>query len=189
MFCTVEGIDGSGKTTVAARLSEETDTYYTQEPTSYDTGQLLREALSEDTPKYYDLFLFLADRVKHIDEHITPVLESGNSIICDRFSDSTIAYQSAGRSRSEREFIKHVVRYTDMEPDVTILIDVGVETALERCSDDDKHEQAAFLEQVRSNYLRLAEEYDRIHVVDGEQSVEGVLADCKDILEVNDGSL
>lgn len=187
-FLTVEGIDGSGKTTVVRKLSENLLLRRTREPTNSPIGQLAGEFSNENCPKYLDLFLFLADRINHIEEYIIPALEQGDKIICDRFSDSTIAYQTVGKSTEEAEFIRRAARMSDITPDLTILLDIPVDVALERCSGD-SYENKEFLEEVRVEYLHLARNNNRIKRVDATQEAGEVLKECAALVEESNGSL
>ncbi len=187
MFVTIEGLDGSGKSTV---LDAITDTYpntvTTSEPSNLEYGQLVRRKLSDkESDPLVDFYLFMADRRDHIEQLVRPANESGKLVVSDRYADSTRAYQPvalAGESDDKpfdspweaKLFIEQTFSYWNHTPDLTLYIDISVDTAIERAAGDEKYENREFLEQVKDNYDALADTTDRIVRVDGEQSKEAV---------------
>lgn len=185
MFVTLEGLDGSGKSTV---LDAITDKYpgavTTAEPSGREYGQLVRRNLSdEDSDPLVDFYLFMADRVDHIENEIKPAVDEGRLVVSDRYADSTRAYQPVALTSEEtpfgsqwqaKFFIEDTMKAWDYEPDLTLYIDITVDTAIERAAGDEKYEKRAFLEQVKENYDALADTQNRIVRVDGEQSKEEV---------------
>lgn len=178
-FYSVEGLDGSGKSTVVGAI---TDAYAhaetTSEPSDLQYGQLVRERLSQDTDPMLDFMLFMADRLDHINQRIRPADEAGKMVISDRYADSTRAYQPVALTGDDapfdsvwhaKEFIEQTMKPWNYEPDLTLYIDISVETALERAAGDEKYEQRQFLTQVRENYEALCDSHDRIIRIDGEQ--------------------
>lgn len=183
-YCTVEGLDGAGTTTIAEKLCVHLDDPLpTREP--YDeiwTGRAVREALSRDTAPMTDVFLFMADRAEHLDGFVKPALEDGRTVVSDRGADSTYAYQPERIenviSRDAFEWLDALYAPWDVRPDVTVYLDVSVDTALERCDGEEKYEKREFLERARKRYERQARRHpDRFVRVDAEQDIVSVLRD------------
>lgn len=182
MFVTLEGLDGSGKSTVLdAITSEYPDAVTSTEPSDLEYGQLVRRNLSQDTDPIVDFYLFMADRRDHIEQRVRPADESGELVVSDRYADSTRAYQPvalAGESDEKpfdssweaKTFIEQTMAFWNYEPDLTLLIDISPETAIERAAGDEKYEKLDFLTQVYENYKALADTNERIVRIDGEQS-------------------
>ena len=197
MFVTLEGLDGSGKSSV---LEAITDRYggavTTSEPSDYEYGQLVRRNLSdEDSDPIVDFYLFMADRRDHIEQRVRPADESGKLVVSDRYADSTRAYQPvalAGESDDKpfdspweaKLFIEQTMAHWNYEPDLTLYIDISVDTALERAAGDEKYEKRQFLEKVRENYEALADAEERIVRIDGERSKEAVATSALGKLDV-----
>lgn len=185
-FITVEGIDGSGKTTIVNELIRELGAHRTQEPSEFWTGEQVRKALKEETNPFTDFFLFMADRHHHIEEFILPTLRRGDMVISDRFTDSTRAYQTYQLEEEFNEleqipashWIEQVMDPWNIEPDLTLYLDVSVETGLERCDEEEKYEQAKVLNTVRSNYEIIAQSNDRVVRIDAEQEPKEVFKDA-----------
>lgn len=189
-FITVEGIEGCGKTTQMKLLGDRLEEAGTQverlrEPGGTAIGEAIRtillDANHDAMAPVAELLLYEAARAQLVRERIRPAVEAGRIVLCDRFADSTTAYQGAGRELAiDMVLAMHHVAVQGMWPDLTILIDVPVETGLARikaCKRSDRIEQEppAFHERVRNGFLRLAEkEPGRISVVDGTQPVEAV---------------
>lgn len=182
-FCTVEGIDGAGKSTVIESIQQELEevnvpTKTTREPSPNWTGPVVRQAIDDDeTHPMTDLHFFVGDRAYHIKHSIAPALQQGKVVISDRYSDSTRAYQQeniAGFVSEPRSHIEEMLGSWHLEPDLTLLLDVPAEEGVERASDDDKYEVPEFLKSVRNNYLELAEEFDRVITIDATQPEERV---------------
>ncbi|MBQ6773202.1 MAG: dTMP kinase [Synergistaceae bacterium] len=140
LFITLEGIDGSGKSTQVKNIAQWLEnftgrrTLCTFEPGGWDGGRTLREFIlgSKDYNALSELLLFLADRSEHAAKVIIPALNSGNNIICERYNDSTLAYQSGGH-KLNIEHVKSIIRACNFpEPDIKILLDITPELALER---------------------------------------------------------
>lgn len=185
VFCSIEGLDGSGKSTVLdAITSEYPGAVTTSEPTDLEYGQLIRRNLSNrESGSLIDFYLFMADRVHHINERVRPADEAGKLVVSDRYADSTRAYQPVALAGENgpfdspweaKLFIEQTFSYWNYEPDLTLYIDVSVDTALERVEQEEKYEQREFLENVKDNYDALADTTERIVRVDGEQSKEEV---------------
>ena len=191
---TVEGLDGAGGTTLVKEIEEEyPDVVTTREPSELEYGQLVRERLSqEDSNEMIDFYLFMADRISHINDIIKPAEREGNIVVSDRYSDSTRAYQPVALTGKESPFdsiwnAKHYIQYVmtpwEYEPHLTIYIDISVETALQRCDESEKYEKRQFLEQVHENYKGLVQAEERIVAIDGEQPPEDVAESAIDVIE------
>lgn len=190
MLVTLEGIDGSGKTTVWEALRDARgDGYtFTHEPTDSWYGEAVRrsEAAGHADP-LAELFLFTADHADHLSRVVRPALADGDVVVSDRYSDSRYAYQGAvldGDVPRPMEYVRGIHQPWTRPPDATIYFDVDPETGAARAGATNKFEQAAFLRRVRDNYEQLAE-YDpeRFVRVDATQSPEVVLDDVEDILD------
>lgn len=182
LFITLEGGEGSGKSTQARALkdlleAEEFTVTLTREPAGCPLGQRVRELLNDpslelDAPS--ELLLFATARAQHVAEVIRPALDRGEVVVCDRFGDSSVAYQGYGRGLGVddvREANRMATR--SLVPNLTVLLDVPVETGLGRKRGEDApdrigQEAAEFHERVRQGYLAMAaQEPDRFLVVDG----------------------
>lgn len=189
MFITLEGIEGSGKSTqiphIVAYLEQRGHTcLVTKEPGGTAIGEQIRSILLDPGNSGLDataeLFLYEADRAQHVSRVIGPALEAGKTVICDRFSDSTVVYQGAARG-VEAELIKRLngIVQGAYRPDVTFLLDLPPEIGLSRAwhqiesglrqsrETRFEREKIRFHEKVRQGYLSLAEdEPDRFRVID-----------------------
>lgn len=197
-FITFEGIEGSGKSTVielvANRLRDLGEfPIITREPGGSSLGRILRPILlnsSTRLDRLAELHLFLADRAQHMEEEILPGLSEGKTILCDRFADSTIAYQAYGR-RLDPEKVRQLALTHERKPDLTLLLDIAPEPALERALKRNREmgaeasegrfdlESMAFHARVREGFLEQARRFpERIAVVDASQPVLQVLESC-----------
>lgn len=192
-FVTFEGGDGAGKTTQIRTLesyliSQGTRCLVTREPGGTELGTMLRRVLLEagGTPiaPASELFLYLADRAQHVREVIIPAVAAGKIVLCDRFTDSTLAYQGYGRGL-DLELLRQFNRVADdgMRPDLTLLLDCPVAIGLGRTAsrlaqsqvnspmeDRFERERLQFHEKVRAGFLALArQEPARIRVIDAAQ--------------------
>jgi dTMP kinase len=190
-FITLEGPEGSGKTTAARHLAEwvrarGVTTVLTQEPGGTPLGEEIRRivlhmrGMSDDLDPRADALLYAAGRAQHVARVIRPAIERGEWVVCARYADSSLAYQGAGYGNDMTE-LRRLQDFATfgLPPDLTLLLDVPVEVGLERTrrrSEWNRFEDtegAAFFEQVRAAYLALARaEPDRIRIVDGSGSVE-----------------
>jgi dTMP kinase len=201
-FITLEGPEGSGKTTAARHLTEwlrgrGVPTVLTQEPGGTPLGEEIRrivlhvKGLSDDLDPRADALLYAAGRAQHVARVIEPALARGDWVVCARYADSSLAYQGAGYGNDAGE----VRRLQDFAtfglwPDLTLLLDVPVEVGLDRTrrrgewNRFEDTEQVGFFEAVRAAYLRLAaEEPDRYRVIDGSGSVEAADAAIRTAVE------
>jgi len=191
-FITFEGIDGCGKTTqLDAVYDFLTDKGYkcikTREPGALELGKKIREILLHHNGTVSDkceMFLFLADRSQHTDTLIRPSVKKGTVVLCDRHTDSTIAYQGYGRKQDIEKLIElNNIATGGMKPDLTFLFDVSTETGAKRAGNNpDRMESSGieFFHRVRQGYLSLAKRYpERIKVINGENSKEIVYNEVK----------
>jgi len=187
-FITAEGLDGAGKTLVVKAIKRKFDAETTCEPSEFWTGKQVRKALRNDTPAFTDFFLFMADRHYHIEEYIKPHLENGNIVVSDRFTDSTFAYQPVqlqDELDDPVDWMAKVMAPWNIRPDLTIYLDISVDTALERADGEEKYEKREMLEQVKQNYSYIHDlrDEDEYAVVDGEQSKKEVREEVLDIVQ------
>lgn len=195
LFITFEGTDGCGKTTQLNKIKEfltqhGIETVDTREPGSSDIGQKIRNILLHHEGIVADrceIFLFLADRSQHVETFIKPYLEAGKTVLCDRYIDSTIAYQGYGRGQNIK-LLKELnnIAINNLKPDLTLLYDISAEAAQKRLGEEkDRMESAGieFHKKVRNGYLKLLEENsDRIKLIDADKSIEEVFEDTKKIV-------
>jgi len=197
-FITFEGIDGSGKSTLISAIKErllkrgikEEKILITKEPGGTDFAELLRDVLAKkvDREPLAELFALLSARYDHTKRKIIPALREGKIVICDRYSDSTFAYQVFGKGL-EYYLVTHLNKIASLKlkPDLTILIDLDPKIALERLKNKRDHYESLgleFFERVRYGYLALAKRAKkRIKVIDGSRSFEDVLNDAWSYVE------
>lgn len=192
LFITFEGIDGCGKTTQLNMLAEYIkesgkDVLVTREPGSVGLGEKIREILLNydgEVSSNCEAFLFLADRAQHIDVIVKPSVDAGKIVLCDRHTDSTIAYQGYGRGVDiERAKTLNKIATGGFVPDLTFVFDIDVETALERVGkNQDRMESAGveFFERVRKGYLQIAKlESERVKVISSDDSIENIFMQVK----------
>ena len=197
-FITFEGIEGSGKTTQIRRTADyltkkNIPCLVTREPGGTVLGGELRNLLLNTTSlriaEKTELLLFGADRAQHVEEVIRPALRQGTLVLCDRFSDATVAYQGYGRGL-DREIIEIInnLASPSLQPDVTFLFDLSEEIGLERVShreiladsgvpskDRFEREKLEFHRKVRAGYLALARaEPSRFRVIDAAREIDKV---------------
>ena len=198
MFISFEGIEGSGKSTALTLLAQELerrgyDVLRTREPGGCGLGRALRPILLDASTRSLnmraELYLFLADRAQHVAEVIRPALEAGQIVLCDRYTDSTLAYQGYGRGLDPEKLRRiNEMATGGLVPDLTLLMDLPVGLGLERAGLRNQRqgtvlsegrfdaESMDFHERVRQGYLALAaEEPCRIACIDTEQRPEDVL--------------
>ena len=197
---TVEGGDGAGKTTqidfIESWLRQQgIEVERTREPGGTALGERLRQIMlsANDLPidRRSELLMMFAARQQHLRERIIPALEQEKWVLSDRFVDASYAYQGGGRGVA-LEDIRRLENWVlqGMEPDLTILLDVDVETGVARSNDRgievDRFEQQglAFKKAVREQYLARARQFPgRIRVVDAAQSINGVRRELQKVLQ------
>jgi dTMP kinase len=192
-FITVEGIEGTGKSTnieflTALIEAKGFDVLRTREPGGTPMAEKIRQLLldhgQEPLPSISELLLFFAARALHLQNSIIPALTAGKWVVCDRFTDASRAYQGSGRGL-ELDRIERLAEWVQegLEPDMTILLDapaeIGMQRAAERGQGDRMdNEELAFYQRVRNGYLTLAEMHpERFAVVDASRSLGEVQAD------------
>ena len=190
MLITFEGIDGCGKSSQARLLADRLkdagiETILVREPGGTKLSEHVREIVLDNTYDHplshtAELLLFAASRAQLVKEVIIPALARDAVVICDRFTDSTVAYQGFGR-QLPLAHIDHINRLAaqDLEPDITFLIDVPIEVAISRRKGmgDDRMEAESriFFAHVIQGYMHQAGRHpDRIHVIDGSDSMEDI---------------
>jgi len=206
-FITLEGIDGSGKSTQLRMLSgalreRGVDPLITFEPGGTPLGRRLRDAFletEETVAPMAELLLFAADRAQHVEFMIKPALAEGRTVISDRYADATFAYQGAGRGFDEKTVNKVIKLATGgLKPDLTLFFDIPISLALTRMnargesgekSNRMDFETVEFYERVRDAYLGIAErEPRRFRIVDASGPMEeiqrSVLAAVTDLLKI-----
>jgi len=200
MFITFEGGEGTGKSTLVQIISKQLEekgyeVVLTREPGG--KGSLMAENIRELvlSPEYKEVnahteaLLYAASRAQHLDEVITPALKENKIVICDRYLDSSLAYQAYARGLG-LDYVLNINRYAlDKLPDLTFYIDLDPKVGLDRIKDRTKNdrldqEKMAFHEQVRAGYLELVDKYPkRIHVIDGNKSIAEIALEMID--EIN----
>ncbi|MFB6120452.1 MAG: dTMP kinase [Halobacteriaceae archaeon] len=189
MLVTLEGIDGSGKTTAWDHLRETRvdAATFTREPTESWYGDAVRRSIdADDADPLAELFLYTADHADHLSRRIRPALERGETVVSDRYSDSRYAYQAValdGVVEDPMAYVKRVHEPWTRPPDRTLYFDVDAETGAERAGVTNKFETAEFLREVRERYEDLrAAEPERFVRIDGHQPLPDVLDDVEDAL-------
>lgn len=195
LFITFEGADGCGKTTQLNLLKEYLsnkgyEVIVTREPGAVGLGEKIREILlnydGEVSPNC-EAFLFLADRAQHIDTIVKPAIEAGKIVLCDRHTDSSVAYQGYGRGVDiSRIRMLNKIATSGLVPDLTLVFDIDVETSQKRVGKNkDRMESAGieFHEKVRNGYLELAkEEPERIKVINSADTIENIFEQVKKLV-------
>ena len=195
LFITFEGADGCGKTTQLKLLAEYlqkngVDVLVTREPGAKGLGEKLRDILLNYDGVVSDrceAFLFLADRAQHIDTIVTPAVDAGKIVLCDRHIDSTAAYQGYGRGQDIEQINKlNMIATSGKKPDLTIVFDIDAETSLARVgSTKDRMESSGieFFNRVREGYLKIAaQETARVKVLDATKSIDEVQQDVIELI-------
>ncbi len=198
-FITIEGPEGSGKTTLAEALfeflqSKNVPVFLTYEPGGSALGQVLRQELLHQsylTNAWAELFLFEADRAQHVEEVIGPALDKNRVVICCRFYDSTTAYQGYGRGLDLDLIARLNEKATGgLIPDLTLLLDIAPEKGLPRAfksrgkKDRLEAEELSFHRKLRKGFLTLAKkEPKRIRVIRADQAFEDVKKEAIQLIE------
>jgi dTMP kinase len=201
-FMTIEGIEGVGKTTQVARLSQALERHrvphvVTREPGGTALAEKIRDLVlsprDEALPPVAELLLMFAARAVHLANHIEPNLSAGRWVICDRFTDATYAYQGAGRGMAEADIARlETLVQGKRRPDLTLVLDVPVAVGLARSKKRDagktrdrfERERAEFFERVREGYLARARgDPGRMAVIDAALPPDEVTAQIIHLLE------
>ncbi len=206
LFITLEGGEGSGKTSQINRLSEFLVSeghriITTREPGGTYEGEAVRDLLVQreggNWSAMAEVLLLFAARLMHIEKVIKPALENGKIVICDRFTDSTFAYQGYGRGL-DVEKIKSLKQLSigEFDPDITFILDIDVSVGLERSNKrlaanqgtdktEDRFERMdiEFHEKLRHGFLDIAKnDPNRCYVIDASQDMDNVFADIKKVI-------
>jgi dTMP kinase len=206
-FVTFEGGEGTGKSTQIRTLEEHfasrsASFVSTREPGGTPLGKIIRRAVVEagDRPigSAVELFLYLADRAQHVHDVIRPALEGKKIVLCDRYTDSTLAYQGYGRG-IDLDVLRELNRIATggLRPDLTLLFDCPVEVGLSRASgrfaqqdggapreDRFENETVEFHERVRAGFLALAQaEPERFRIIDASRSIAEVTQDVNSLID------
>jgi len=188
-FITFEGPEGSGKTTVIQQVAEKLKYEYniilTREPGGVKTGEQIREVLleGEDMDDRTEALLFAASRREHLVGKVIPALNNGNVVLCDRYIDSSLAYQGYARGIGIEE-VKSINEFAinGLYPDLTIYLDVSVEVGRERILKNQRNqnrldqEDVKFHEKVVEGYKKIIHnESERFIVINADQSIDKVV--------------
>jgi dTMP kinase len=191
LFITIEGGEGCGKTTIANQLAQELEgrgytVLKTREPGGCPLAEEIRKLLLDPNQKFpisdkAELLLFLTSRVQHFEECIKPALYHGKIVLCERFNDSTIAYQGCARGLG-MDYVEKLCDLIVDGPDFTLLLDVDPTEGMRRIKELKKkpdrieQENIQFHREVRRGYLHLADEHpNRIEVLDAALPVDEVM--------------
>lgn len=199
LFITLEGGEGCGKTSVCERLSQELQkrgyrVVKTREPGGTPLSEHIRTLLLNPHSDFLigakaELLLFLAARAQHVEESILPALREGKIVLCERFNDSTIAYQGCARGLG-CEFVEELCHLAMETPDFTLLLDIdpseGMCRKKQQKPDTDRfeNEDLQFHREVRQTFLHLADEHsDRVAVLDATLPLDDVIKNALHALE------
>lgn len=196
-FITLEGIEGSGKTTQALRLRDllagkGLEVVVTREPGGSPIAEKIREILLDPRNRRMvalaELFLYEASRTQHVAEIVRPALEAGKAVICDRFFDASTAYQGAARGLDMATVERlNLLATGGIVPDLTLVLDLPAEIGLRRLGrnlDRIESEAMEFHQRVREGYLKIARaNADRIKVVDASGEIDDISLAITKIVE------
>lgn len=195
VFISLEGIEGAGKTTLIQKMiayfqNMGKEVLLTREPGGSDLGKKLRSIILNAEEKICppaELFLFLADRAEHAQTCIKPALAQGKIVLCDRFIDSTVAYQGYGRGMDIVQLkMLNTLATQGLMPDLTFILDLEPQIGLARANARNKElnltvkegrfeaETLEFHQKIREGFLAMSKEEKRFFVVNAEQSAEQV---------------
>lgn len=196
LFITFEGIDGCGKTTQIELLKESLEkkgytVLLTREPGAKGLGEKLRKILLNydgEVSSNCESFLFLADRAQHIDTIIKPAIDKGVIVLCDRHTDSTVAYQGYGRQLDlEQIYQLNKIATNGIIPDITFILDIDIDTSLQRIGKGrDRMENAGreFFERVRKGYIEISEkEPQRVKLLQGNSPIKDIQNKISDYVQ------
>jgi dTMP kinase len=184
LFISFEGGDGAGKSTLIQKvydylIQENRSVVLTRAPGGTMTGELIRHLLlhhsEKDISSRTELFLYLADRSQLVEEIILPALKKQKIVLCDRFNDSTVAYQGGARG-FDLDWVRTLCHFAtqDLEPDLTLYLDIDPHEGLKRVKrskDRIEQEDISFHQKTRAAYLAIAKkDPKRFHVLDGSKN-------------------
>ncbi|MBQ2747882.1 MAG: dTMP kinase [Firmicutes bacterium] len=192
LFITIEGSDGSGKSTQIALLKEYLESkgfvvLTTREPGGTNIGEKIREIILDknniEMDSMTEALLYAASRAQHVAEKIVPALERGEIVICDRFIDSSIAYQGYGRNLGDCVRIINEYAVRGYMPDVTFLMKMDPGIGKSRIKEEDadrlEREKLEFHQKVYAGYEEIEKIYDRIVGIDATGTIEEISADIR----------
>ncbi|GAA0467383.1 dTMP kinase [Alkalibacillus silvisoli] len=200
LFITFEGVEGAGKTTVIQHISEQFmnegyEVIATREPGGIEIAEKIREVILNKEHTAMDsrteALLYAAARRQHLVERVIPALNQGKIVLCDRFIDSSLAYQGYARGLGIDEVYQvNEFAIENCMPDLTILFELDPKVGLERISDNDSREKNRldlekldFHEKVEMAYNILKEQFpNRIKSIDAEQSLDRVQSECESVV-------
>ena len=204
-FITLEGIEGAGKSSHAHFIAQQLEknghnVLLTREPGGTSLGEKIREILLDTRPiieisAEVELLLMFTARAQHIQQIIVPAINAGKTVICDRFIDSSYAYQGAGRGIANKKIqqLENWIFSTlanPLTPNLTLLLDVSVKSGLARINtrttktDRIETERFNFFEKVKNAFLQIAyNNKERIYIIDAEQSYDNVQSAILQILK------
>ncbi len=199
-FITFEGIDGCGKSTQLALTSKILgekgyDVLITREPGGTSISEKIREILlspeNNEMVNECEILLYCAARAQHVREKIIPAVASGKIVLCDRFQEATFGYQGYGRG-IPLDVLKTVNVYATggLNPDLTFIFDLGVETSavrmakINKAKDRLEQNSAEFFQKIRDGFLNLAKSSpERIKLINAEQSIEQISAEVINLIQ------
>ena len=198
LFITFEGPDGSGKTTVATAVCERLqalgyEVVHTREPGGIDIAEQIRNVILKPENTAMDgkteALLYAASRRQHLVERVFPAVKAGKIVICERFLDSSLAYQGYGRQLGFDEVLGiNLFAIDNTYPDATIYLDIDEQAGLDRLKDRDfkdrlDQESIDFHHRVKEGYKKVLETFkDRIEIVDASKPLEEVIQESLDII-------
>ena len=203
IFITIEGPDGAGKTTVIKELNKRLEKevkvgiVLTREPGGIPIAEKIRQIILDpentEMDERTEALLYAAARRQHLVERVLPALNQGELVICDRFVDSSVAYQGSARGIGEEEILElNQFAIEGHLPDLTLYLDVPSEVGLARINQGRRateldrldKEDLAFHQKVRTGYLGLLDKYpERIHLIDAKEDIEKVVKNCYDLIK------
>lgn len=195
-FISIEGTDGSGKSTQIRKIQEYLQTKnhpirLTREPGGTNISERIRDLLLDPENKEMtakaEMLLYAAARAQHLEELILPTIASGTSVLTDRFVDSSVAYQAYGRELGEMVTIVNDIATGGRKPDLTFFLDLPPHLGIVRKQKEENHEMdrleleaAAFHERVYEGFVALCKENpERVRRIDASQSIEAVFAEIQ----------
>ena len=195
MFVTFEGVDGSGKSTQAALLTnylsrKGRDVVSIREPGGTPLGEHIRDLLldGDELTPWAEAALFAAARAELAERVIRPALADGTDVVCDRYLDSSLAYQGVARGLGIDRVLEMNVAVSDLTPDRTFVLLLDSEAAAARTGsapDRIEREDSVFRAAVADGYRKLSERFpDRLVVLDGSRPVDGLAAQIRAVLDV-----
>lgn len=198
LFITLEGVEGAGKSSnipFITDLLEKTGNavVVTREPGGTKLGESIRNLLLDPNPEIKihpesELLLMFAARAQHFHEVILPALISGKTVLCDRFTDASFAYQGAGRGIPVGKIAQlQTWLQGDLRPDLTLIFDIDVEAGLQRANDRSnpdrfEKEKIDFFQRVRDYYLQRAPQRERYKIIDSSGNIASVEAQLESVI-------